>query len=90
MSLFTQLPSHRRKTFSGGVNKWRAMPMGNNRKWTRGRAFSVIPIGKGVFRKMDQADHNLPKQKPQPYVGIADFGALNRGYHLNGSRRDRK
>jgi len=40
--------------------------------------------------KVFQPETVYPHQEPQPYVGIADFGALNRGYHLNGSRRDRK
>jgi len=61
----------------------------NNRKRTSGRKFHYVPVKSGTM-KVFQPETVYPHQEPQPYVGIADFGALNRGYHLNGSRRDRK
>jgi len=60
----------------------------NNRKRTNGRRFHYAPVKSGTL-KVFQPETKYPPQEPQPHVGVADFGAMRRGYHL-GSRRNRK
>ena len=53
----------------------------NNRKRTNGRRFHYAPVKLGTL-KVFQPETKYPPQEPQPHVGIADFGAMRRGYHL--------
>jgi len=74
-----------RKTFFGVYGMFRSAPIWNNRKRTAGRRFTMMPVKSGTAKSIE-ADRRYPPQEPQPHVGVADFGAMRRGYHL-GSRR---